>query len=318
MLISVVICTYNGEKYLEEQLRSVMNQSYKDLEIIINDDCSTDNTLELAKTIQKEDGRIKLFQNKSNLGFNKNFEKSLSYVSGELVALCDQDDIWKVDKLEKQCNLLLENNSSMIYSNSQLIDSDGNDLNKNLFTQLHVNPISGDTQLGFLFDNCIAGHTILFKKILLQQIYPLPRTIFFDRWIGFVASYNGSLSVIKEPLVYYRQHSNNVTDVLREKKKKKTLKKRIEKRKNAFAIKTEQFENFLTFFDRNNITNENTKIIQSIYNEFKNYEYYFFNFKLFIIYLKNKDKIFQIKDNKLAAMLKFSCGVKMYRVFPFL
>jgi len=318
MLISVVICTYNGEKYLEEQLRSVMNQSYKNLEIIINDDCSTDNTLELVKIIQKEDNRIKVFQNELNMGFNKNFEKSLSYVTGELVALCDQDDIWKLDKLEKQYNLLLETNSSLVYSNSQLIDSDGNDLNKNLFTQLHVNPIGGDTQLGFLFDNCIAGHTILFKKVLLQQIYPMPRTIFFDRWIGFVASYNSSINVIKEPLVYYRQHSSNVTDVLREKKKKKTFKMRIEKRENAFAIKVEQFEDFLTFFNRNNIHNENTKIIQSIYNELKNYKYYFFNFKLFIIYFKHKNNIFQIKDNKLAAILKFSCGMKMYKIFPFL
>jgi len=275
MLISVVICTYNGEKYLEEQLRSVMNQSYKNLEIIINDDCSTDNTLELVKTIQKKDDRIKVYQNEKNLGFNKNFEKSLGYVSGELVALCDQDDIWKVEKLQKQYDLLLETNSSLVYSNSQLIDSDGNDLKKNLFTQLHVHPVSGDTQLGFLFDNCIAGHTILFKKVLIQQIYPLPRTIFFDRWIGFVASYNASINLIKEPLVYYRQHSSNVTDILRKKKKKKTLKMRIEKREKAFAIKVEQFEDFLTFFDRNNISNESSQIIQSIYNELKNYEQYF-------------------------------------------
>ena len=257
MLVSVVICTYNGEKYLKEQLKSIMNQTYKKLEIIINDDCSSDNTLEVVKSLQKEDARIKIYKNKINLGFNKNFETTLQYTTGELIALCDQDDIWMLDKIEQLYNLLIRENASLVYSNSQLVDANGNDLGIDLFKQLHVNPISVDTQLGFLFDNCIAGHTILFKKILLQRIYPIPEIIFFDRWIGFVASYFGNIAVFNEPLVYYRQHSDNVTDVLRGKKKKKTMKMRIEKREKAFELKVEQFDAFLSFFRKNNIKNEN-------------------------------------------------------------
>jgi glycosyltransferase involved in cell wall biosynthesis len=318
MLISVVICTYNGEKYLEEQLRSVMNQTYKKLEIIINDDCSTDNTLEVAKVLQAEDKRIKIYKNETNLGFNKNFETSLKYAEGELISLCDQDDIWVLDKIERQYNLLKKENSSLVYCNANLIDAEGKDLEKNLFQQLHVTPISGDTQLGLIYDNCISGNTLMFKKSLLDKIYPIPEKIFFDRWIGFVASYEGPVSVIKESLIYYRQHGGNVTDVLREKKKKKTLKMRIEKRQAAFEIKVEQFEAFLAFFKRNNIENESTRVIGDMYSEIKTYKNYFFSFTLFFIYLKNKEKIFQIKGNKFAAMFKFSCGLKMYKLFPYL
>jgi hypothetical protein len=232
--------------------------------------------------------------------------------------LCDQDDIWALDKVERQYKLLVKENSSLVYCNAKLIDADGKDLNKNLFSQLHVTPISGDTQLGLIYDNCISGNSMMFKKSLIDKIYPIPEKIFFDRWIGFVASYNGSISVIKEPLISYRQHGGNVTDVLREKKKKKTIKMRIEKREKAFEVKVEQFESFLEFFKRNNINNKNAHIIQSIYDELRNYKNYFFSFKLFLIYLKNKEKIFQIKENKFTAMFKFSYGLKMYKLFPYL
>jgi len=318
MLISVAICTYNGEKYLEEQLRSVMEQSYNNLEIIINDDCSTDNTLDVAYALQKEDNRIKIYQNEKNLGFNKNFEKTLQYCNGELISLCDQDDIWDLDKIKKQYDLLKKTNSSLVYCNAWLINAQGDDLNQNLFSQLHVNPIRGNTQLGLIFDNCVSGNTMLFKKSLLNLIYPIPDIIFFDRWIAFVASYDSTIDVIEEPLIKYRQHGGNVTDVLREKKVKKTLKTKLDKRDKAFMVKVNQFKAFIEFFNKHNIKNENTKIIEDIYNELCDYDKYYFNFKLYSIYKKYQDKIFEIKGNKTAAILKFSCGLKMYKIFPFL
>jgi len=159
---------------------------------------------------------------------------------------------------------------------------------------------------------------MMFKKTLVEKIYPIPHNIFFDRWIGFVASYFGNIAVVNQPLILYRQHGGNVTDVLREKKKRKTIKMKIEKREVAFSLKVEQLKAFLNFFKRNNIENESTKIIQIIYNELKKYQNYFFNCNLFIIYFKYKEKIFQIKGNKFVAMFKFSCGLKMYKLFPFL
>ena len=99
-LISVALCTYNGEKFLREQIDSILAQTYKNLEIVIVDDCSTDKTTNIINAYAEKDKRIKLFQNASNLGFNKNFERALGLTSGEYIAISDQDDIWLPQKLQ--------------------------------------------------------------------------------------------------------------------------------------------------------------------------------------------------------------------------
>src|ERR1700744_3577317 len=93
-LISVALCTYNGEKYIKEQLDSIINQTYTCIEVIIVDDGSTDSTYDIISDYALRDNRIKCFKNETNLGFNKNFEKAVSLTSGEYIAISDQDDIW--------------------------------------------------------------------------------------------------------------------------------------------------------------------------------------------------------------------------------
>jgi glycosyltransferase involved in cell wall biosynthesis len=99
-MISIAMCTYNGERFIKEQLDSILNQTYKNFELIITDDDSSDKTITIIKEYIKQDKRIKLYQNNSNLGFIKNFEKAISLCSGDYIVLADQDDIWKVNKLE--------------------------------------------------------------------------------------------------------------------------------------------------------------------------------------------------------------------------
>ena len=99
-LVSVALCTYNGAAYLPEQLETIINQSYVNLEIVISDDGSTDNTTRIIKEFQQKDHRIKFFQNETNLGYNKNFEKVFSLCLGDYIAIADQDDIWEVNKIE--------------------------------------------------------------------------------------------------------------------------------------------------------------------------------------------------------------------------
>ncbi|HEX5670966.1 MAG TPA: glycosyltransferase, partial [Sulfuricurvum sp.] len=142
--ISVVIATYNGSAYLREQLDSIAEQSIQPFEIIIQDDCSNDDTVSI---IQEYIPRlpIQLEINHQNIGYIHNFELALSKASGDFIALCDQDDIWEVTKLEQ----LLSNigSSSLIYSNSLLIDSNGKSLNKTLADKLHNHFISTHTSL---------------------------------------------------------------------------------------------------------------------------------------------------------------------------
>src|SRR4051812_38033424 len=100
-LISIALCTYNGERFVESQLLSLIKQTYLNLEIIIVDDCSTDNTLNIIAGYAAKDNRIKYWKNDLNLGFNQNFQKALSLTSGEFIAISDQDDIWHETKIEE-------------------------------------------------------------------------------------------------------------------------------------------------------------------------------------------------------------------------
>src|ERR1700749_3753483 len=101
-LVSVVLCTYNGDKYLEAQLQSVLTQTYSSLEIIICDDGSTDSTQQLISSYALKDARIRYFFNEKNTGVNKNFEQGFLKAAGEFIAFADQDDIWKPEKIQKQ------------------------------------------------------------------------------------------------------------------------------------------------------------------------------------------------------------------------
>ena len=105
MKVSIALATYNGEKYLREQLDSILSQSIQDFELVACDDCSTDSTLKILNEYAEKDFRVKVFTNEKNLGFKKNFEKAIFLCSGDYIALSDQDDIWTENHLQ----VLLEN-----------------------------------------------------------------------------------------------------------------------------------------------------------------------------------------------------------------
>ena len=196
--ISVVMCTFNGAKYLAEQLDSILAQSYSNIEIIVVDDCSTDNTFEILKNYQSKDPRIQVFQNSKNIGFVQNFSKAISLATGDYIALADQDDIWKPYKLEKFANEI--QNHSLIYSDAILIAPDGQSLNREL-TRPNDHLVSGHCNQAFLFKNCVSGNTLMFKRELLQYILPIPNVSFHDIWIAFIASSLGTIAYTEEALV---------------------------------------------------------------------------------------------------------------------
>ena len=122
-LVSVVLATYNGELFIEEQIKSILQQTYSPIELIIVDDASTDNTLSILHQFEATHSCIRLFTSERNLGYIKNFEKGMLLATGEYIALSDQDDIWEVGKL---CRLMEETgNHELIYSDSLLIDENG-------------------------------------------------------------------------------------------------------------------------------------------------------------------------------------------------
>ncbi len=205
-LISIALSTYNGEKYLEEQLDSLLRQTYTPLEIIIVDDCSTDSTFHLLKKYEQKHNIFKVFFNEQNLGFNKSFEKVFSLCSGEYIAISDQDDCWMENKVERLSQHIGEN--LLIYSNSVLIDERGHSLGRNKFKK--VQPARNDPR-SFSIRNVVAGHTVLFRKELLKLASPFPTVCFYDWWMALVAANENKITNLNEVLTKHRIHTFNAS-----------------------------------------------------------------------------------------------------------
>lgn len=209
-LISVALCTYNGEKYLTSLLDSLVSQTYKYLEIIIVDDASSDGTWALLQQYAAKDTRIKLYRNEENVGYNANFAKALQYCQGEWIAICDQDDIWNKHKLMMLYNAREEH--LLLYHDSEMIDGKGRLLNKRISDKF--NCYSGSDASAFLLMNCVSGHSVFFHRSLLEHLFPIPASVVYDQWIAYVAALHGSVKYVDWPLVQYRQHMQNATDIL--------------------------------------------------------------------------------------------------------
>lgn len=219
-LVSIVMCVYNGEQYLRQQIESILAQDYSEIELLILDDCSTDSSTEIVNDYLKKDPRISLIQNLQNLGFNRNFEKGFQLSSGELIAISDQDDIWLSDKISR----LVENINEhiLIYSNSSLMDERGNSFRGKLDSKIHH--IDNPGFKSFLDGNFITGHTALFKRDLLKYVLPFPKDIFFyDWWLGFTAAYVGRIKYLDLVLTKYRIHSQSVYQKLNNQNDKKMV-----------------------------------------------------------------------------------------------
>jgi len=120
--IDVLLATYNGEKYLAEQIESILNQTYKNIRILISDDCSKDNTREIIKEYQKKDSRIHAYFQENNLGYIKNFEFLIKQVESNMFMLSDQDDVWLPEKIEKSAELMKRENADLVFGDLEIVD----------------------------------------------------------------------------------------------------------------------------------------------------------------------------------------------------
>jgi len=216
-LVSIAMATYNGAKYIEEQLQSIIHQTYSNLEIVIVDDCSKDNTVEIVEQYQQEYPFIRLYVNEQNSGVTKTFEAAIQECSGEFIAISDQDDIWELNKIEILVNEIGEHDA--VYSNSLLVDASGHSLSKSFTTIMNMKTYYSGAP--FLLSNSVPGHTILMKQEFVQNILPFPPKMLFDLWIGFCAAGNNGIKFVDKTLVKYRQHETNTIGTRDSKNKKK-------------------------------------------------------------------------------------------------
>ena len=210
VLVSIALCTYNGAKYLAEQLDSLLAQTYRDIEIIASDDASTDGTIAILNDYARRDSRIKVFAHPDNVGLTRNFQRALLLCNGAFIAPCDQDDIWLPEKISKLIAAL--GNRVLAYCDSEFVDEKRNPLGKKMSEMVWM--VSTDDPMPFAFANCVSGHAMLFRREVLQYGVPVPPNFFYDWWLATVAAAMGGVVYHDEPLVSYRQHATNITDTL--------------------------------------------------------------------------------------------------------
>lgn len=218
MKISIAMATYNGAKYLEEQLGSFITQNRQPDEVVVCDDGSVDNTVDiLCRFAERAPFPVRVVENEKNLGFTKNFEKAISLCDGEIVFISDQDDFWMDDKISVVSKILeAQDNVCLVINNQYLVDSF---LSPSGFTKLEN--IRG---LGLSDDEFITGCCTAIKKSLVDLVLPIEDDVAtYDRWLSDFATRLGVRYVLDEPLQMHRRHGLNASDSLASSVKNTTM-----------------------------------------------------------------------------------------------
>lgn len=192
--VSVVMCTFNGEKYLREQLDSIVNQTYPIYELIVQDDCSTDNTMSIVREYASRYPFIKMYTNQSNLGFNRNFQTACMRSSGDFVAISDQDDVWYPERIEKQVKTI-GNHDICFCSHHRSADWEKRRLVEPQF--------SFETLVMY---GSIAGHTMLLKGDFARNEEMWLNYVFYDWGLAINAQLRNGIVRTDEPLNWHRIH----------------------------------------------------------------------------------------------------------------
>ncbi len=217
MKISIAMATYNGARYLNQQIESILAQTTRPDEIIVCDDQSTDNTAEILDGYSRQ-SVLSYFVNESRLGVIDNFTRAVALTASEnYVALSDQDDQWMPDKLEKLAAVMqeteVEGTPCMIYSDLLLVDKDDKILNKSFWNEVGQQERYQHNLQTLLFGQFVNGCTTLMNPALRSMFRNIPTNARFhhDDWIALAAFTFGHVKRIDEPLVRYRKHDTNVT-----------------------------------------------------------------------------------------------------------
>lgn len=218
-MIDILLATYNGEKYLQEQIDSLFSQTFKDWRLIIRDDGSTDTTTSLIECLEKEfpDKVLVIKDGLGNLGAAQSFSRLLEVSDAPYVAFCDQDDIWIDNKLELQMKEMICKEKELGVEAPILVHSDlivvGHDLrilSTSFWKYQKLNPEKMNKLSRLLVQNFVTGCTCLLNKKLVSLSKPMHHdAIMHDWWVALMALTNGIIININTPTVYYRQHGGN-------------------------------------------------------------------------------------------------------------
>ena len=215
--ISIALCTYNGAKFLEEQLASFSRQTRLPDELIVCDDRSSDATVEIIEEFARAARfPVTIHVNETNLGSTKNFERAISLCTGDLIFLADHDDVWRDDKVERLAQIFEENSDvGLVFSNAEIIDDEGRLLDGTLwdvtFSEEERRTAHTKSMLDvLLWKNVVTGATAAFRSGIRELSLPIlsgiPHLI-HDGWIALIAAAGSRVHFVNEPLIRYRQHA---------------------------------------------------------------------------------------------------------------
>jgi glycosyltransferase involved in cell wall biosynthesis len=214
-MISVCMATYNGEKFVQEQIESILRQLKNDDQLIISDDSSTDSTIDVIKSIK--DKRIILIEHQTFQDYNFNFENALKYAEGDYIFLSDQDDIWKNDKVASTLECFEKTKANVIISDCELVDINLNTIHQSFF-RMGRSKKSGIFYN--LYKNSYLGCCMAFDRKTLKASLPFPKKLAsHDTWIGLMGEFIGTTYFLNESLILFRRHgknfsaTNNVGDI---------------------------------------------------------------------------------------------------------
>ncbi|MDR2126428.1 MAG: glycosyltransferase, partial [Prevotellaceae bacterium] len=188
-MVSVVMGTYNGEKFLKKQIDSILQQTYSNIELVISDDCSTDSTPAILRKFADKHENVRVYFNKTNLGLVRNFERAVRYAQGEYIAFSDHDDIWLPEKIQRLVDNIGDN--MLVYCDSAYIDAEGRLMGRK--TSDYRNLLNGRNL--YALDETsglwLAAHSMLFRRELLDVALPFTVYLNHDGWMAYIAMLKG-------------------------------------------------------------------------------------------------------------------------------
>jgi glycosyltransferase involved in cell wall biosynthesis len=208
--LTVVLATHDGVRWLPDLLGSLARQTLVPARLSILDDASTDGTWELIRDAAVPAGQTVAGRQEANEGAVQTFERLLSMVDTEYFALCDQDDVWLPDKLEKSVRLLESSGAGLVYTDLRVVDEDLSKVAPSLWRLGNVVPVTGRALIPLILKNSVTGCTVVGRTSMLRKALPFPPGIpMHDWWLGLVAASGNGVAPLCEATVLYRQHGGN-------------------------------------------------------------------------------------------------------------
>lgn len=297
-LTSIALATFNGAKFLDDQISSLLVQDYPNIEIVVSDDDSTDGTWDILQFYASKDKRINLLPRIKNLGYVRNFIRVFGACNGDFISPCDQDDIWHISKTSR---LVAEiKDMDLIYCNNAYIDSEGRSMNEN-YSDSHK-MFSGKDTRQLLFATSVCGHASLFRKELLKDLLYLKDLPYIDWAIAFLAANGRGVRYLDETLVDWRQHNSSFTSYARE--KNATIRRRIIGDEKSHLRGLSKIPSAYEDFHK------------EVWRRYSNWEKSFFSPQMFLFVRRNKKITHRLHPSKYPE-LKYLVGNKLKKtLFP--